>query len=162
MRNAIHPQLRPCADDRTGEDRDSGRDEDLVLDMSTVEVSVWTDEDRVADNQRMVRFPSQHRILHDDDVPAQNDRTAIGVQHGAVEDTRSTTDARVTHEDRSWRDPSRAVDASQQRTIQVSTAGESADLRRKRTRLPERSTSRQAVTPSARRARRGKERRAHL
>ena len=119
MQDAIQPQLGPCADDRTGEDRDSRGDEDLVLDTSAVEVTVWTDEDRVAENQRMVGSSSEHGILHDEDVLAQADRTPVGVQHCAVEDTRSGTDAHVTREYRSRRDPSRAVNASHQRTIQV-------------------------------------------
>ena len=97
MQDAIQPQLGPCSDDRTGEDRDSGGDEGLVLGKSAVEVTVRTDEDRVAENQRMVGSPSEHGILHDEDVVAQGDRTPVGVQHRAVEDTRSGTDAHVTH-----------------------------------------------------------------
>jgi hypothetical protein len=97
MHDAVQPQLRPCADDRAGEDRDSGGDEDLVLDASAVEVTVWTDEDRVAENQRVVGSSSEHGVLHDEDILAQDDRTPVGVQHRAVEDTRSGTDAYITH-----------------------------------------------------------------
>jgi hypothetical protein len=110
VEHAVDPQLATRSRPRTGEHRDPGRHEDLVLDRRPVEVGVRADEDRVPDPQRVLGAAAEHRVLHHEYVGADLDRSAVAGDHGPVEHPATGSDRDVPADNGRGRDPRRGID----------------------------------------------------
>jgi hypothetical protein len=92
VQHAVDPQFRAGAGDRTGKQPGAGRHEHLVLDGGPVDVRVRADQDRVAEDDRVVRPAPHQRALHDHDLGAGADLAVLRGQDGAVQHARPLTE----------------------------------------------------------------------
>jgi hypothetical protein len=63
----------------------------------------------IADQQRMRRGATQHRLLHDHAVGAHANRAAVGGQHGAVQHATARAHPDIAAEHRGLRDVGRRI-----------------------------------------------------
>ena len=86
VQHAVDAQFRSSAGDRArGTARCSGRNEDLVLDRSAVEVNMRADEHGVAHCRWVARPAAYQGVLHNHHVVADPDLTILGRKHGAMQ-----------------------------------------------------------------------------
>ena len=65
----------------------------------------------IADGQRMLGRAAQHGVFHDDAVRADDDRPAVGGQHGAEQDAAVGAHGDIATQHRGRRDVGRRIDA---------------------------------------------------
>jgi len=94
----------------TGEHRDSGGHEHLVLDGGPVEVGVRPDQDGVPDPERVLGAAAEHGVLHHQDVGADLDPAAVPGDDRPVQDPAAGADRDVSGDDRGRGDPGRGID----------------------------------------------------
>ncbi len=105
MQHAVDPELAARADTRTGEQRNSGREETFVFDPGAVQVGVRAYKHGITDVKRVVCTSAKEGVFHDDHLRSDDDWTEITVEHCMVQDPAVRTDGDITCDDGAGSNP---------------------------------------------------------
>ena len=99
MHDAAHPYLAAGADDSTRKDRGSGGEECPVIDLCSVDVRMWPDQDVATDAGLVPGSSPDQRVLHDDRVRTDVDTAVLCGDDSTEQDPHAGSDVHGSADD---------------------------------------------------------------